>query len=174
MMIAVSKSTWQWIPCMAHTLQLVITNAKKENLGLDDVLSKVRAIAGHYKRSSKARSSLSRWQKQRVLQHELIQDVEMRWNSEYHMMERLLEQQESIAAHLVSKAVETLNSSEWSLVAGIVKILEPIDQATIQLCSDKYPSLSLKSPLIYEIQSVLERHREKRNTEVVSCLQEVY
>ncbi|KAJ8896003.1 hypothetical protein PR048_001344 [Dryococelus australis] len=72
----------------------------------------------------------------------------MRWNSEYHMMERLLEQRKLLL-------------SEWSLVAGIVKILQPIDQATTQLCSDEYPSLSFKIPLIYRIVCSRAPYRKK-------------
>lgn len=161
---AVNKSNWESVSCMAHTLQLMIVDAKKQTPGLDAVLSKARGIVGHYKHSSKARNSLARWQKQLgVPQHKLIQDVETRWNSEFHMLARLLEQKEAIAADLVSKGeVDTLSSSDWSLITGVVKILQPVEQATTELCAEKYPSLSLKIPVVYGIQSVLENHIERK------------
>ncbi|KAJ8883477.1 hypothetical protein PR048_015321 [Dryococelus australis] len=64
------------VPCIAQTLQFVITDTKNETPGLDVVINKSRAIVEHYKHCTQARNSLSRWQKQvGVPQHRLIRNV---------------------------------------------------------------------------------------------------
>ena len=64
----------------------------------------------------------------------LLQDVQMRWNSIYVMLERLLEQRKAI--NLCSTAESTVSIVEWELAGRDVKILKPFYAATLEICSD--------------------------------------
>ncbi|KAH8040937.1 hypothetical protein HPB51_013107 [Rhipicephalus microplus] len=93
-----------------------------------------------------------------MAQHEVIQDVPTRWNSEYAMMERLVELRASISVELCDSDVDNLSSREWKLMAAAVKVLQPLDQATTELCADRYPTLSKVIPLVHCAQVVLHKH----------------
>lgn len=43
-------------------------------------------------------------------------------------------------------------------MAAAVKVLQPLDQATTNLCADRYPTLSQVIPLMHCTQVVLPRH----------------
>lgn len=80
---------------------------------------------------------------------EVMQDVPTRWNSEHAMMSRLLELRTAISAEpSESDSVENLSSAEWKLMAGLVSVLEPIQQATTELSAATYPTLSQVIPLL--------------------------
>lgn len=49
---AVEHSQWHRVPCFTHTLQLCITDAKKQAQPFFQLCAKARAIVGHYKRST--------------------------------------------------------------------------------------------------------------------------
>lgn len=121
---AIRNTEWKGILCFAHTLQLVITDAKKGIKDIEELLQTARAIVGHYKRSSVARERLRKLQIQlNKPEHELIQDVETRWNSEYQMLDRLVEQREVISAELSStSSIPNLSAHEWKLAATLVQV----------------------------------------------------
>lgn len=93
-----------------------------------------------------------------MAQHEVIQDVPTRWNSEYAMMERLVELCAPISLKLCESDVYNLSSREWKLMAAAVKVLQPQDQATTELCADRYPTLSQVIPLVHCTEVVLREH----------------
>lgn len=93
-----------------------------------------------------------------MAQHEVIQDVPTRWNSEYAMMEGLVELRAPISVELCDSDVDNLSSREWKLMAAVVKVLQPLDQATTELCADCYPTLSQVIPLMHCTQVVLHEH----------------
>lgn len=137
---AVAKSNWSGL-CFAHTLQLCINDAKREVASFSQLCAKCRSIVGRYKRSARAR--LMDIQKDmHMVQHEVIQDVPTRWNSEFAMMERLVELRAPISVELCDSDVDNLSSREWKLMAAAVKVLQPLDQTTTELCADRYPTLS--------------------------------
>ncbi|KAL3207727.1 hypothetical protein MRX96_039545 [Rhipicephalus microplus] len=117
---AVAKSNWSGLLCFAHTLQLCINDAKREVASFSQLCAKCRSIVGRYKRSARAR--LMDIQKDvHMAQHEVIQDVPTRWNSEYAMMERLVELRAPISVELCNSDVDNLSSREWKLMAAAVK-----------------------------------------------------
>ena len=78
--------------CDGHTLQLVVNHAMKDPM-IDKTLSAARGVVKHIRKSEPASTKLK--QKQTLLgraEYKLIQDVAVRWNSSYYMVERLLEQ----------------------------------------------------------------------------------
>jgi len=86
------------IPCLAHTLQLVIDDGV---LAQPCVISLLVAsgLVGHFKRSNVNLHALGRIQDQLNLKkHRLIQDKPIRWNTSYYMLDRLIEQRQAICA----------------------------------------------------------------------------
>jgi hypothetical protein len=63
-------------------------------------------------------------------EHNLIQDVDTPWNSEYNMFGRPDEQRGPIAAELAERGkMECFNQAELQMVGEMVYILQPINQA---------------------------------------------
>ncbi|XP_054276698.1 E3 SUMO-protein ligase ZBED1-like [Macrosteles quadrilineatus] len=122
-----------------------------------DLVAKARKIVGHYKHSSTASERLHQIQEEmgkEVLN--LIQDVETRWNSEYLMLNRLIKNKEPVSRDLVSFGkIDNLTVSEWRLAEAYVKILEPLYEATVEMCSSIMPTASLVIPILYCIQEKL-------------------
>lgn len=162
---AVEHSQWHRVQCFAHTLQLCITDAKKEAQRFLQLCAKARAIVGHYKRSTRARARLQEMQKNMGIEPlEVMQDVPTRWNSEHAMMSRLLELRTAISAELSeSDSVENLSSAEWKLMGGLVSVLEPIQQATTELSAATYPTLSQVIPLLECTEITLKEYISQAN-----------
>ncbi|KAH6948587.1 hypothetical protein HPB50_025183 [Hyalomma asiaticum] len=88
---------------------------------------------------------------------ELIQDVEIRWNSEHNMLSCLVQLKEAICLELATSetSVPNLTPQEWKAAAGLVKTLEPLASATKDLSGHKYSTLSSVVPFLYGTQMVL-------------------
>lgn len=151
-----SNSQWTQINCMTHTLQLAINDAKV-GLGNEKLLAKARKIVSHYNQSPKAYDRISKIQFQMgVVQHKLIQMVETRWNSEFYMLRRLVEQQQVVSADISKEGkIENLTTPEWALAGGLVEILEPLEIATRQLSQEASPTISLVIPMLFSIKHSL-------------------
>lgn len=90
---------------------------------------------------------------------EVIQDVPTRWNSEHAMLARLLKLRAPISVELSeSDSVENLSAQEWKLMNAIVRVLQPLEQATAELSADHYPTLSQVIPLLHCTRVMLEEH----------------
>lgn len=86
--------------CAGHILQLVVNHALDEPV-INRALSAARCLVKHIKKSEPASTKLKQKQKQMgTAEHKLIQDVTVRWNSSYYMIERLLEQRWPVVATL--------------------------------------------------------------------------
>ncbi|KTF79181.1 hypothetical protein cypCar_00043370 [Cyprinus carpio] len=88
--------------------------------------------------------------------HKLIIDVVTRWNSSLDMVEHYLEQQQAVAAALLSDELRhksrEIDTSDIANAEDLVKILLPIKKATTVLCDELQPTISLISPLKQLIQ----------------------
>ena len=77
-------------------------------------------------------------------------DVATRWNSTYEMFRRALMLQKS-CTHFCQQNSEasayTLSPAEWDHARGIMKLLEPLSEATNVLCASKYPTLNNALPV---------------------------
>lgn len=82
------------------------------------------------------------------------QDVSTRWNSTLLMIERLILIKEPLSAVITSlaKAPEFLGAAEWELLCDWVPILKPMEQMTVELSGEKYPTMSLIIPLVRGLQ----------------------
>ncbi|KAJ8886660.1 hypothetical protein PR048_012872 [Dryococelus australis] len=136
---ALQRSTWHQVQCFAHTLQLAVTNAKKEH-NIDDLLAKGHAIICHYRHNTVAHERLHKFQCQlQKPQHELLPMVQTCWNSGYIMLSRLMEQQAPVTADLgTSLTADCFIIKEWKKAAEIVNMLNllkrPQESCPMKMC----------------------------------------
>lgn len=158
MVLATNMSPYLHIPCLAHSLQLVVKDGILNNKNVTNLIGTCRRIVGHFKHSSNAYKILRK--KQEIVKcplHRLIQDEPTRWNSSLHMMARLLEQKPAILlASTELKIPADLTSIQWGLMENVVDILSVFDKATFAVSSTKV-SISETIPIINSIRQELEK-----------------
>ncbi|XP_063240561.1 zinc finger BED domain-containing protein 4-like [Bacillus rossius redtenbacheri] len=155
---ALNSSTYQHLPCLAHTLQLVIHDAVLKSASLSNIFSVCRWVVGHYKHSTAATKVLKKAQATLgVKQHRLVQDETTRWNSSLHMIQRLLEQKQAVtlASSQLAGVNEELTSTQWELLKNIAEVLEIFNQATLVLSSSSV-TISEVIPIVNSIIKHLE------------------
>ena len=137
------------IPCLAHTLQLVIDDGVLAQPCVVNLLAAGRRLVGHFKRSNVNLHALSHIQERLGLKkHRLIQDEPTRWNTSYYMLERLTEQRQAIcAAEVECKINSELNNQQWQLAEKVVKVLKPFEEATVAVSSEG-SSAALTIPVV--------------------------
>lgn len=163
---ALARTAWSPLQCFAHTLQLAIADAKKDDV--PDVIRKVRSVVSHYNRSAKASKRLEEFQEQMGLpRHKLSQDCPTRWNSEFDMLSRFVEQRNAICAELASTEdrgqAELLDPMEWKIASGLVNILKPFKEATVDISGEQYPTRSMIIPILSLVDGILSRFISEEN-----------
>ncbi|XP_063324202.1 E3 SUMO-protein ligase ZBED1-like [Pelmatolapia mariae] len=126
------KHGWASIRCAGHTLQLIVNTALKDTT-ISRALGAARQLVEHFKRSELASTRLKMKQEQmNVKKNTLIQDVSTRWNSTFHMIERLLEQRWPLTATLSDPEVMPrgkhyfdLKPDQWALLEELKQGLAP-------------------------------------------------
>ncbi|KAK3922863.1 Zinc finger BED domain-containing protein 4 [Frankliniella fusca] len=155
------EKPWIHLRCFDHTLQLAIGDAREE-VGTHTVIEKVANIVKRYSYSNIARQNLEKHQKEtNTVQHEIIRHVCTRWNSEYAMLERFLEQRIPITLELTEAGKDVLSAQQWKLCEGYVEILKPIAQFTAEMGSSTKPTFSMMIPVLSEIKNCLEEFLRK-------------
>lgn len=139
--------------CAAHTINLAVRDALKED-GISAVLAKGSKIVSHFHHSVIASQVLAKTQEQLGLpQRKLIQSVRTRWNSDLHMVERLVENRGAITAvlgdrtvitHLQAKNLE-INEDEWNMLQNLIPVLKPLELSSTVLSG---APLSMVRPVI--------------------------
>lgn len=147
---AQEMKNWIWLPCFAHTLQLCISDAKKKVQTVDNLLGRARNIVSHFNHSAVAKNLLCKEQeKQNVPKHILIQMVPTRWNSEFYMLRRLVEQKSCITNVLLESDTPNLTGSQWTLAKELVQLLQPLEEITHIASGENFPTLSQMIPCLY-------------------------
>ena len=84
MVAGVRLTGWKHLPCLAHTLNLIVCEARKKDEALSTLQEKCRKVVTFFKQSNLAHSKLSQLQLElKGEERKLIQDVCTRWNSTY-------------------------------------------------------------------------------------------
>lgn len=118
MVAAVRKAGWTHYPCFAHNLNLLVKDSIKALPDLLELQQKSGAIAAFFHHSTKATDKRKDIQeRQKFPEQKLIQAVKTRWNSVFHMWQRLLGQKEAVTTvlYLLGKNSLCLNEEEWSV-----------------------------------------------------------
>ncbi|KAK3890989.1 hypothetical protein Pcinc_005154 [Petrolisthes cinctipes] len=153
------------VPCFAHTLNLVVQSAMKNSEEVRHVREKVRAIVTFFHHSVKASDKLAEVQEEKGFhKKKLITDVDTRWNSVYYMLERFEDQYEVITTTLclLGKHQMCLSSDELDTVKNAVQIQEPFEEATREMSSEKFTTLSKIIPLIRALQDCAVSRKAKK------------
>ena len=137
--------------------------------GADNLMSRARALVGHFSSISQASEALANVQRRGPNTKSLVvmQDVKTRWWSTWKMIQRLkiLKNYFSI---LVDDGVldpnKNLTQSEWNVLSEIEEILEPFMSIQRLLEGQKYVTISLVTYLINTVRNRL----KKMSTDAVS------
>jgi hypothetical protein len=110
-------SSWRWVGCVCHTIQLAVKDVLKSNHAVDAVLKKAKIIIKKARKSAKLSLAICQFQMVSDVEQplSLIQDVSTRWNSTFLSMSRLLTLQNHVRNALTSCGLETLMLSREEL-----------------------------------------------------------
>ncbi|KAM3862404.1 E3 SUMO-protein ligase ZBED1-like [Diretmus argenteus] len=143
---------------------LVVNHALKKDPQINKALGAARSLVEHFRRSELASSKLKVKQKQMGTDkgargdekpHKLIQDVAVRWNSSYYMVQRLVEQRWPVTAAISDPEITPrgkhyldLKSDQWALLEDLEQVLKPFEKATVFLSGQSYVTISALPPVI--------------------------
>ncbi|XP_060947142.1 uncharacterized protein LOC133024170 [Limanda limanda] len=136
------------IPCVVHTLQLVVNLIHKEQ-SIKRLFDKVRGLVRLFRKSSVATERLLQ-----LCGLTLVKDCLTRWSSSYQMISRLLEVKDSTVQVADGMDWDCLLPSEWQKLAALRDLLLPFAEHTKMLQSDTM-SLSLVVPALLDLSAHL-------------------
>uniref|UniRef100_A0A8D0G757 Zinc finger BED-type containing 4 n=1 Tax=Sphenodon punctatus TaxID=8508 RepID=A0A8D0G757_SPHPU len=137
------------VQCFNHTVNLIVTEAIKSQRMFQNLLSIARKICERVHRSAKAKEKLAELQKEYQLpQHQLIQDVPSKWNTSFHMLERLIEQKRAIDEMSIECSFrELISCDQWEVMQSVCHALTPFDAASREMSTHR-STLSQVIPMI--------------------------
>lgn len=165
MKAGVRLTGWRHLACFAHTLNLVVACAIKEDDELLAIQSKCRNIVKYFKQSNVANNKLSELQREmKGEERKLIQDVVTRWNSTYYMFSRLVEQHSVVTAALcfMDRADLILSSGDAVIIKDALVLLAPFEEATREMSTEKFVCVSKIIPLARSLQLVVSKSTSTR------------
>lgn len=152
------------VKCNAHLLQLALKDAFGAVSAYEPLLYKGRAVVTHFRKSNVASRSLAKCQTQMNMKNRrLIQSVDTRWNSKFHMLESLVQNKAPISAVLADRQVTKADVAQrleilerdWENMEKLLPILKPFDITTTLFCSQSDVTISIVRPII---KSIISRH----------------
>ncbi|XP_037637100.1 zinc finger BED domain-containing protein 4-like [Sebastes umbrosus] len=136
--------------CIAHTLNLIVKKALELTPVLSDIRAKARKLVGYFRSSTTAKEKLAQVQQDMGRPKlKLLQEVDTRWNSTFHMLHRLVELREPVGAALagLQTDIPSLTSEEYNTVSGCLSLLSSFNDATVELSAEEKVSGSKGSKL---------------------------
>ncbi|XP_077111148.1 zinc finger BED domain-containing protein 4-like [Ranitomeya variabilis] len=168
-MAAIALSQLKHIPCLAHTLNLVVQCFLKNYPELPALLLKVRKLCSHIRRSPVHSSrKLNHQRSLNLPQQRLIIDVATRWNSTLHMVQRLCEQRRAVIylwedTHTRAgswMADMELSGVQWSKLQDLCQVLQCFEECT-RLVSADDAIISMSIPLMRLLMQSLTHIKEQ-------------
>ena len=150
-----------FVPCMAHTLHLAV--GKGLAAGIDSVLTKCSKVAEFFHRSAAAKYCLEEKQRSLGLPIEkLIIKCDIRWNSVFNMLQRIVVQQQAVVATLLQlNRRDMFPEADMVTVESLLKVLKPFKEVTEDFSSEKGVTLSLLLPTLISLQSQLQEEEDE-------------
>jgi hypothetical protein len=139
-----SLSEFTRLPCIAHTLQLVIRELNK-NQSYTNLLLKVKAVVRFIKISSVASEKLAK-----LCGKVVKKDCTTRWNAALLMVDRLLQIRGPLEEVLMDMKHDSLTNTEWARLADLKHLLAPFREQTDALQTDTL-CLSSVIPALLEL-----------------------
>ncbi|XP_057598206.1 zinc finger BED domain-containing protein 4 [Hippopotamus amphibius kiboko] len=138
------------VQCFSHTVNLIVSEAIKSQRMVQNLLSTARKICERVHRSPRAKAKLAELQKEYELPpHHLLQDVPSRWNTSFHMLQRLIEQKRAVNALAVEcNFRELISCDQWEVMQSVCHALKPFDAASREL-SARASALSQVIPMMH-------------------------
>ncbi|XP_049328332.1 zinc finger BED domain-containing protein 4-like [Astyanax mexicanus] len=133
--------------CIAHSLNLTVRKSCDQIETFTDIRHKTRQIVTYFRTSTTAKEKLTRVQLQMGGPvKKLINEVSTRWNSTYLMLERIVEQKESVLVSLASlkSDLPPLTTDDYKIIEETLCVLAPFNQVTVELSEEK-KSIWIKS-----------------------------
>ncbi|XP_068132438.1 zinc finger BED domain-containing protein 4 [Hyperolius riggenbachi] len=145
------------VECFGHTVDLVVNEAIKSQRMVQNLLSIARKICERVHRSARAKEKLAELQKEYGLpQHPLIQDVPSKWNTSFHMLERLIEQKRAIDEMSIEcNFRELISCDQWEVIQSVCHALKPFEAASKEM-SMHTATLSQVIPMIHILNRKIE------------------
>ncbi|XP_071058480.1 E3 SUMO-protein ligase ZBED1-like isoform X2 [Pseudochaenichthys georgianus] len=150
--------------CIAHTLHLIVNKSLDVTPVLSDIRAKARTLVGYFRSSALAKEKLESVQRQLGRPTlKLLQEVETRWSSTHHMLQRLVDLREPGGAALASlnTDITTLTSAECTTIRGCLSLLSGFNEATIERSEEKNVSGSKVEPLLKMLEQMLQEEMAK-------------
>lgn len=145
-----NESEHSSVQCFGHTINLIVNEAIKSQRMVQNLLSIARKICERVHRSTKAKEKLAELQKEYNLpQHQLIQDVPSKWNTSFHMLERLIEQKRAIdELSTECNFRELISCDQWEVMQSVCHALKPFEAASREM-NTPTAALSQVIPMIH-------------------------
>src|ERR1700755_546209 len=97
---ALSLARVKNVDCFAHQTQIVVKNSIISQKVVSDLITKCRLIATHFNYSIVAQNELKKIQTRLIVRPlSVMQDIQTRWNSSLHMLERMSKINEAICLY---------------------------------------------------------------------------
>lgn len=146
--------------CVAHTLQLAVHEGLLSQRSITETMAVARKIVGHFKHSPQAYARLEDIQMDmKMPTMRLQQDVQVRWNSTFYMMQSLLAQKRPLSVYAADHNLPaTLTTNQWTLMEKAVDILAPFEELT-RVVSAETATAADVIPAITVLKRVLSREQ---------------
>ncbi|XP_065671980.1 zinc finger BED domain-containing protein 4-like [Hydra vulgaris] len=153
------------IPCLAHTLKLVVKDGCLNNERISLLTATCRRIVGHFKHSVKSYKLLRQSQEiLRLPKHSIIQYEPTRANSTFHMLNRLIKQKDAIllvTPHFpkATRQNKELSTGEWDNLVPLVEALKVFEEVTLTASSSKVTTSEV-IPIINAVNMSIDRNKD--------------
>jgi hypothetical protein len=147
---AVIDSGIPWLPCFAHTLNLVVTDVLKKFLEFEPLCTRISDFTTRLHRSNNAKDDFVKCLTRLGMKIRMpIKDVKTRWNSVFSMLKRFGELKDAIVLFQTMESGRDFSFShaDWQMASDVHKLLEPAFEATVELSGEYFVSGSKLLPM---------------------------
>jgi hypothetical protein len=150
------------LPCLAHSMNLVVSNSIKTLPDLKEIVMKVKSIVTFFKQSVSAYDQLRKLQVQNGKTEgtllKLVQECETRWNTTYYMLKRFIELANFIGMVLFNFAKPPMvTHEELVIIKELLTILRPFENITVEMSGEGYVTCSKVIPIIHCLKLTLDK-----------------